>query len=1413
MDLLRKAARTFGLQALDSLASTLENRVLDIGNQYAIRATETLLQYAEKHYGPSSQEAICSRRQFVNAYSFVDHEAALTLSRKNTAQARTLYNNRPTDMFLNGLRLVCELEQMVLEDLRESENPLRWKKLYELEREVLSYLKAEKGDTKEKIDICSYMASLKNTSSAFYTVVNYYYDKLFPKEYDMNCRNLNNIISNAEYYYQMAAECQERAAGETHILTLYAKKSLLEFEAQYNLRDFSEIGQQLEDIKNKLADYLPLGDPVVALADISLWEYRKMYQSENQESINYRSVLRDIEVCYGKNSATYLNCLYRLMNVLYPQNSLLAERLQAEMLELAKKKYANEPDLYGLYLYGAFQSSFYATDSQRMADFARQFVDFYRVNHHPSWASIAQGKTIANDVAQYLMMKKEEQELARIAAQDMQQLAGRETVEYAMYMDEYSRTLLYGDADCYREAAKIAREVLPLYKKYEIPVAIPYSTLAKAYLGLGDANLYEQTLREGISQYQSRDLWRCYLLAYLAQKLYMDKKDKQTADSCFLEALSILNEQEGELWGDFFSIYHNLADCYWANKELSKAEAMLIRGKQRHEQYDGTYDGNYLDMVTSLFTLYAYDMYDLDKAEMIIRERIDAIKDNQAFSLHDVTLQLLSDYLRIIQDKDPDNVIRAGMVVQDIIKECNAVIANAGDDKTQVLPLLRKVLLDIPVLFRWIYNIDQLAKNDYSALPDSLQQEMAVTIKKCEQIKSNIKQQVLPVYLEWKDEIERTNSDYLNDLEYYDIASCLYSYYVYVESDYAKAMECISPFINSSNKAVQANALRNMADLYWRQSNWAMVAKMLEQRKSTAYSDLSIATRSELDIALFNAYYMQKQYDKALQPALDYHEHRMQLMRKNIDLMTQEERESFIKNGALGGEAIYSLLKHYPQKLCQTAYNCMLEEKNLLLRASERIKNAILQSGDRELLAQMDSLHQLNRQWKTKNISHFNLSSDDDVVKLYQQIEALERSINRKATQYASEVNTPDWQKLQKALKRDEAAIEYVLSDSASCGALVLLPQGNPQYIPLTNSSELWSELAALQSLDAERKAEVLYQEDRLRLYEKLWKPMETLLKDVKTVFYSPTGFLNDLAYAAFPCGDGSYLGDHYKLHQMLSTGNLVALRQPTGRPKIESAALYGDVYYSPDHEQLANSISQGAAQRGAAHDGRGAIQDENEAFGYLSFTRQEISQVSSILKDHHVTATLKSGFAATEKTLHSMSGQSPQVLHLSTHGFFINNDQGFMENKFLARFPSTRFSSMQRSGLALAGANSTWGGATDKPQEDDGILTANEVAQLDLSQTQLAVLSACQTAVGEYSLEGVYGMQRGFKQAGVKSILATLWNVNDKSTARFVQLFYQHWLSGETLQQSAREALQTLRQEYPSPFYWAPFVLMDAVD
>jgi CHAT domain-containing protein len=363
----------------------------------------------------------------------------------------------------------------------------------------------------------------------------------------------------------------------------------------------------------------------------------------------------------------------------------------------------------------------------------------------------------------------------------------------------------------------------------------------------------------------------------------------------------------------------------------------------------------------------------------------------------------------------------------------------------------------------------------------------------------------------------------------------------------------------------------------------------------------------------------------------------------------------------------------------------------------------------------------------------------------------------------------------------------------------------------MTSAPVLWKGLDAIKDFEIKRRSEALYEEDKLHLFERLWQPMESLMKDVKTVYYSPSGFLNDLAFTAFKCPDGTYLSDHYELHQMLSTGDLVSLREKPAANHVKTAMLFGSVYYSPEQEQLARQIAQGTGNRGQASEQRGAIIDDEETFGYLSFTKEEVEHVDHILKDKGIAVQQLTGFSPTEEALHAVSEKSPEVLHLSTHGFFVRDDKEAKENKFLLRFPSMQFSSMQRSGLALVGANRTWEGATDKPEEADGIITANEVALLDLSHTRLAVLSACQTAVGQYSMEGVYGMHRGFKQAGVKSILATLWNVNDKSTARLMELFYGKWLSGTPMQQSLNEAVRELRKEYPSPFYWAPFVLLDA--
>lgn len=134
----------------------------------------------------------------------------------------------------------------------------------------------------------------------------------------------------------------------------------------------------------------------------------------------------------------------------------------------------------------------------------------------------------------------------------------------------------------------------------------------------------------------------------------------------------------------------------------------------------------------------------------------------------------------------------------------------------------------------------------------------------------------------------------------------------------------------------------------------------------------------------------------------------------------------------------------------------------------------------------------------------------------------------------------------------------------------------------------------------------------------------------------------------------------------------------------------------------------------------------------------------------------------------------------------------------------------MFRSGLALAGANHAWKGKAAIPGKEDGILTAYEISQMDLSNTDLVVLSACETALGDLQgNEGVIGLQRAFKMAGVKQLILSLWKVPDKETVELMTLFYKNWTRGQPTREALRSAQLEMRKKY-SPYYWAAFVLVE---
>jgi len=135
------------------------------------------------------------------------------------------------------------------------------------------------------------------------------------------------------------------------------------------------------------------------------------------------------------------------------------------------------------------------------------------------------------------------------------------------------------------------------------------------------------------------------------------------------------------------------------------------------------------------------------------------------------------------------------------------------------------------------------------------------------------------------------------------------------------------------------------------------------------------------------------------------------------------------------------------------------------------------------------------------------------------------------------------------------------------------------------------------------------------------------------------------------------------------------------------------------------------------------------------------------------------------------------------------------------------------RSGLIMSGANNQWLAKEYIMQDgvEDGILTADEISRLNLINTKLVVLSACETGLGDVkNSEGVFGLQRAFKLAGVESLIMSLWKVPDDATAELMTNFYQQWLSGQTKQNAFKTAQQKVREKYKSPYYWAAFVMMD---
>ncbi len=329
-------------------------------------------------------------------------------------------------------------------------------------------------------------------------------------------------------------------------------------------------------------------------------------------------------------------------------------------------------------------------------------------------------------------------------------------------------------------------------------------------------------------------------------------------------------------------------------------------------------------------------------------------------------------------------------------------------------------------------------------------------------------------------------------------------------------------------------------------------------------------------------------------------------------------------------------------------------------------------------------------------------------------------------------------------------------------------------------------------------------------LYEKVFSPLEAGLRPGDRILISPDGQLNLLPFEILPAPDGEYVIEKYGISYLSSGRDLLRFRKD--RVRSNWALVMADPAFDLQGSAVSRRTVEGIDRSGGSGiltiPDRGASRCLRQRFLPIPFTREECLCAASALREKaHLETISLVGEEVLEEYLKGMS-ESPCVIHLATHGYFCEDldpkDDRILENPLL------------RSGLVLAGANRLidegWG---EVEHGEDGILTALEVSGLNLTGTELAVLSACETGMGEIrNGEGVYGLRRAFQHAGSESILMSLWRVPDRETSLLMENFYAIWLDGHTksdaLRQSALKVLTDLRDRYgvAHPLRWGGFIL-----
>lgn len=887
---------------------------------------------------------------------------------------------------------------------------------------------------------------------------------------------------------------------------------------------------------------------------------------------------------------------------------------------------------------------------------------------------------------------------------------------------------------------------------------------------------------------------------YNLMELYWYMDDYPKAEQLCWQISDILKAASDEGFPDYATPFLSLAGCYYELGEYSKSEQYYRQALDIRKTLAGEQHADYASVLGGLGSVYIATG-DYQMAEICLQHALEIYKNERSGNLSDYANTLNSLGALYLTKGEYQQAEQYFLSVQKTLHRAKGeqqaeyamAMNNLGFLYTEIGDYQKAESYFLQALAIQKDNFGE-DNRDYAAFLLNTGELYSITedYKKAELYSL----QALKIQ---KDILGEQHPDYAMSLNNLGILNVNAGDYIQAERYFIQSLDIYKQILGEQHPDY-ARPLFNLGGLYHRLGNYPQAEKQYLQALYLYRNTLGESHHDCINVLqnLGQLYYEMGNYSKAEEYIIQATSTKKDIFLRSIDYLSERQRDEYWDalnySFYIWVPGITYLCHDITPSSSSAAYDNELFVKGLLLNASQAVQRSITESGD-------TALHHAYERLKSIKTHIIHLQENEPqssyTTELQEQAEVLEKQLTTQSATYREHQRQwhITWDSVRTHLRSDEVAIEYMiapLTEDSTMYCALLLRHGSeyPEMIPLFEEKQVAS---LINTASGSRITKTYSYADQGKNISRLvWSNILPRIKQGETVYFAPSGLLHQLAIEALPYDESHTMADQYNLVRVSSTREIAMNKAPIPHA---TATLYGGIQYNVNADTLRAESRQyddhlaGTSSLTTDTIYRGRVD-------YLPGTKTEVEAINAMLGKEKMTAQVFTAARANEESFKTLSGTHQNILHIATHGFFWTDTDAKRTDYFAQRMlrvgndiptPSA-IDPLSRCGLLFAGANTALQGRSSELPEgvQDGILTAKEISLIDLRDADLVVLSACETGMGEVTGDGVFGLQRAFKQAGVQTIVMSLWPVNDAATQLLMTEFYHNWIS---LHQPKREA------------------------